>query len=60
MQISLLMVKISQEEYDKLIEMPISAKKNATDFTDGTMKGIYTKDANTGKWNLTTMYPDPP
>jgi RHS repeat-associated protein len=31
-----------------------------TDFTDGTMKGIYTKDANTGKWNLTTMYPDPP
>ncbi|MBK8632924.1 MAG: transglycosylase domain-containing protein [Saprospiraceae bacterium] len=28
--------KISQEEYDKLIEMPISAKKNATDFTDGT------------------------
>lgn len=29
-----------------------------TDFTDGTMKAVYTK-TTTGEWNLKTMYPEP-
>jgi hypothetical protein len=30
-----------------------------TDFTDGTMVGVYDKDPITGEWKLTTMYPEP-
>lgn len=30
-----------------------------TDFTDGTMTGIYDKDPGSGDWKLVTMYPDP-
>jgi hypothetical protein len=29
-----------------------------TDFTDGTMKGVY-KTSDTGQWNLHTLYPEP-
>ena len=29
-----------------------------TDFTDGTMKGVY-KKSDTGDWNLHSMYPEP-
>jgi RHS repeat-associated protein len=30
-----------------------------TDFTDGTMKGVYDRDPATGEWKLVTMYPEP-
>lgn len=30
-----------------------------TDFTDGTLKAVYKRDATSGEWNLSTMYPEP-